>query len=249
MARNYFNDFIEKCIVHNQYVGLGNPNSKILLVGKEAGIPIGIESYHGSGSSWKENNYSIRFPAESKLRNFNHTWQKYQKLYELILNRLTIKETVEKLDKYEITFVENVFTTELSNLHAPNTKDAKSQADFSSELIKRKEQFWKDSFIDNFPIVIIFGTDNKYIETYPGEVCELFDVEFSEMITISKSEKIWVHYSKDISARVHPRLVIHTRHVTYGASSELFERIAEIVATFANRNSINIISREFSNSY
>ena len=37
-------------------------------------------------------------------------------------------------DKYEISFVENVFTTELSNLHAPNTKDAKKQEKFSQEL-------------------------------------------------------------------------------------------------------------------
>jgi hypothetical protein len=60
-----FNDLIkstiDNCINSNQYFNLGNPNSKILYIGKEAGMPIGTEFIHGSGSSWKEHDYSKHF--------------------------------------------------------------------------------------------------------------------------------------------------------------------------------------------
>ena len=111
---NEFKKLIDENINDEQYIGLGNPNAKILFVGKEAGLEIGTKLIDGSAKSWKEHNdYSIRyFPVEEKLKNGNHTWQKYQKLYELIINE-------SSKENYEITFVENIFTTELSNLPAP----------------------------------------------------------------------------------------------------------------------------------
>ncbi len=190
-----FNSLIDQSIEHKQYVGLGNPNAKILFVGKEAGLEIGTEMFHGSAESCKENDYSLRYiPEEKKIRSYIHTWQKYQKLYELILSNLNIKETEAKKDDYEITFVENVFTTELSNLPAPNANQAKTHKNFKPELEKRKKYFWKSEFIKNFPIVIIAASDKKYIETYKGEVCELFGVNFHELLICEKSGKIWIHY-------------------------------------------------------
>ena len=124
---NDFKKLIDICIEHNQYLGLGNPEAKILFVGKEAGSPVDSGLKHGNGLNWRENKYEYakRFrPVEKNMNNNNHTWQKYQKLYELILNRLDIKEDQLKED-YEISFVENVFTTELSNLPAPKSSEAK----------------------------------------------------------------------------------------------------------------------------
>ena len=125
---NKFLEELLKSIPENQYIGLGNPNAKILFIGKEAGAEIETEMFHGGAKSWKEKefNYSEKYiPKETKIRNLNHTWQRYQKLYDCILSNLEIN--FEKNDKYEISFVENIFTTELSNLHAPNTNDAKKQ--------------------------------------------------------------------------------------------------------------------------
>ncbi|WP_316784985.1 hypothetical protein [Pedobacter frigiditerrae] len=238
-----FNELIETSIESYQYIGLGNPNAKILIVGKEAGSPIGVESTHGGGTAWKNKvDYSTRFkPIEDNLRSRRHTWQKYQKLYEIILDKLKIEEKVQKEEEYEITFVENIFTTELSNLPAPKTSEAKKQENFKAELEKRKVVFWKSEFIKQFPIVIIVALDNKYIETYSGEVCELFGVKFSHQNICESSDKCWIHYAEENKKGVLPKMVIHARQLTNGASNELLDKIAEEVKEFIERYSLNIV--------
>lgn len=240
-----FAELIEIGIKDNQYVGLGNPNAKILIIGKEAGSPVGSKSAHGSGSAWKDKvDYSSRFIPEKKdinLRNKRHTWQKYQKLYEIILEKLKIEEKVRKEDEYEITFIENIFTTELSNLPAPKSSEAKQQENFKSELERRKDFFWSSKFIKQFSIVIIVALDNKYIETYEGEVCKLFDVKFSQQSNCKKLDKLWIHYADEKTNSVFPKLVIHTRQLTNGASNELLYKIAEEVKGFVVKYGINII--------
>ncbi|AIG30913.1 hypothetical protein IA01_10785 [Flavobacterium psychrophilum] len=226
-----------KKIPENQYIGLGNPNSKILFIGKEAGAEIETEMFHGSAKSWKEKefNYSEKYvPEETKIRNLNHTWQRYQKLYDCILSNLEIE--FEKKDKYEISFVENIFTTELSNLHAPNTTDAKKQEKFTEELKSRKDIFFKSNFIKQFPIVVIFASDNKYIETYQGEVCELFNVKFDKLHNENAKDKIWIHSETENDKN--PRLVIHTRQLTNSISVDLIPNICELIVEFIKEHSI-----------
>ncbi len=226
-------------IPENQYIGLGNPNSKILFIGKEAGAEIETEMFHGNAKSWKEKdfNYSEKYvPKETKFRNLNHTWQRYQKLYDCILSNLEIK--FEKKDKYEISFVENVFTTELSNLHAPNTNDAKKQERFTVELELRKDKFFKSNFIEQFSIVVIFANDNKYIETYQGEVCKLFNVKFDKLYNQNTKDKIWIHSATENSKN--PKLVIHTRQLTNSISVELIPNICELIVEFLKEHSIKI---------
>lgn len=222
-----------------QFIGLGNPNSKILFIGKEAGMNIDEENFHGSLKSWKSNDvniYSKKYiPQESKFRNLNHTWQRYQRLYDEILSSLNIENI--KNDKYEINFVENIFTTELSNLHAPNTKLAKSQENFQSELKKRKDLFFKSDFIKNFQIIIIFASDKNYIETYPGEICELFEVKYQNLCSHNSKDKIWIHSQKEDSEK--PKLVIHTRQLTNRITSELIPNIINIIVDFIKSNNID----------
>lgn len=235
------NEHLEKLLnlLHDDdYIGLGNPNAKILFIGKEAGTKIGTKIFHGSVKSWKEkNNYHERYPAENNLRNLNHTWQRNQILYDSILNNLNQKDKLEKKDKYEISFVENVFTTELSNLPAPSTNDAKKQESFNDELIKRKQEFFNTSFIKQFQIIIIFASDKKYIETYSGEVCELFEVKFEKLQNQNAKDKIWIHTNLPNNC---PKLVIHTRQLTNRITSELIPNISEIVAEFIKENNIKI---------
>lgn len=230
---------INDCIRKNQYFGLGNPNAKILFIGKEAGRPIGSDSIHGSGESWRKYDYSKRFQAEGNLKHGRHTWQKYQKLYEIIKDKLQIEDGIKKDNPYEITFVEEIFTTELSNLPAPTTREAKGNANFGDNLKKRKDEFWKSDFIRRFPIVLIAALDNKYIETYSGEVCELFEVEFAKHELTEKSENIWIHYATDKNI-VSPKLVLHTRQLTNGASNNLLYKIADIIKDFVIKNSIDL---------
>jgi|GEM_PF-833666 len=249
---NYNKKFKEllDTLPENEIVGLGNPNSKILFIGKEPGTEIDTEIYHGSVKSWKEmkHNYAKRFvpdpknPKESKLRHLNHTWQKYQKVHDTVLSLLSITDNKDRKDKYEITFVENVFTSELSNLPARNTRSAKKQPNFVAELSKRKLTFFKSEFIQSFPVIVIFATDNKYIETYPGEVCELFNVKFDKLYNYSGKDKIWLHSSS--SPDNNPKLLIHTRQLTNSISKELIISISEIIAKFIQENSLNIITTD-----
>lgn len=237
MKENLHFEELLKNLSKKEYVGLGNPNAKILFIGKEAGAKFEDEMFHGSVKSWqmKESNYSKRYiPKEPKIRNLNHTWQRYQKLYESILLNLSIE--FQKSDKYEITFIENIFTTELSNLHAPNTISAKKQEHFDEELKLRKLNFLSSKFIESFQIVIIFASDSKYIETYPGEVCELFKVKFSKLHNPTAKDKIWIHTEQEIGKK--PKLLIHTRQLTNRITSELIPNISNIIVDFMKTNSI-----------
>ncbi|MFH6998885.1 hypothetical protein ACHRVZ_13185 [Flavobacterium sp. FlaQc-57] len=239
MTENIYLEELLKKIPKNQYIGLGNPNAKILFIGKEAGAEIETEIFHGSARSWKEKeiNYSEKYiPNDPKIRNLNHTWQRYQKLYDCILSNLNLENSKE--DKYEINFVENIFTTELSNLHAPNTNDAKKQENFSNELKSRKDSFFRSKFIEQFPIIVIFASDNKYIETYPGEVCELFNVKFNNLYNENAKDKIWIH--SEISKEKNPRLLIHTRQLTNSISKDLIPSICDLIIQFIKENSIKI---------
>jgi len=240
MINNQLAELI-KSLSDDQYIGHGNSNSNILFIGKEAGLEIGSEIYHGSVKSWRDNvDYSKPYiPEDKKIRNQNHTWFRYQKLYDYILEKLELNKQTIKKDKYEVSFVENVFTTELSSLPAPNTNDAKKQGNFSKELLNRKKSFFMSSFIQKFPVILIFATDNKYIETYSGEVCELFNVEFNRQINCSDRDKIWVHYSKK-DATNNPKLVLHTRQLTNSISKDLISNIGDEVVDFMNKNNISL---------
>jgi hypothetical protein len=236
LFENLLNEIDEK-----QYIGLGNPNAKILFIGKEAGTEIKTEIFHGGVKSWKEKefDYSKRYiPEDKKFRNLNHTWQKYQKLYDCIISKLDIETEFEKQDKYEISFIEKVFTSELSNLHAPNTKVAKAQENFEKELKIRKDEYFESDFIKQFPIIIIFASDRKYIETYSGEVCKLFNVKFDKLHSENAKDKIWIH--SEIENGKNPRLLIHTRQLTNRITKELIPNICELVVEFIKQNSIEI---------
>ncbi|WP_269242699.1 hypothetical protein [Flavobacterium limnophilum] len=230
-----------KTLPDNEYVGLGNPNAKILFIGKEAGTDIGTEIFHGNTKSWKvkEFDYSKRYiPIEPHLRNLNHTWQRYQKLYDKIVSKLCIIDDNPKKDKYEITFLENIFTTEFSNMPAKTTNTAKKQIDFRTELEKRKLAFFNTNFIEQFSIIVIFANDSNYIETYSGEVSKLFKVKFDYIYDYPGRDKIWIH--SGIHSGFNPKLLIHTRQLTNSISKDLLDSISEIITNFIKANSLNL---------
>lgn len=240
-----FEDLVKKQERDEECIGLGNPNANILFIGKEAGVSQTEKVVEGSKGHWKndmanpakEYVYAKKYvpEARSNLRNFNHTWQKYQKLYDFILKEVG-KSVVEK-EAYEINFVENVFTTELSTLHAPNSDEAKEIEDFDNRLAERKEIFFKDEFIQNFQIVVIFASDTKYIQRHQREVREMFGVEFTEMFQVGRS-KLWEH--KGLTKSEKAKLVIHTRQLVNGAPNALIEKIAERIGKFIKENKVEI---------
>lgn len=219
------------------YVGLGNPNSTILFIGKEAGESVDNKIIHGSVESWAkmEVNYAKRYePTEENMRNLGHTWQRYQRLYNCIREKLNLPKNQHS--KYEISFVEELFTTELSQLPAPNTITAKTNPKFYAELERRKRIFFDSDFINGFRVIVIFAMDNKYIETYNGEVCQLFHVGFDGMYDYDGKDKIWVHSSKE-----EKRLLLHTRQLTNSIGKNLIDTLAEIITRFMKENQMGLI--------
>jgi hypothetical protein len=230
-----FENLLSVCGIENQYVGLGNPESNMLFIGKEAGKESGTINHDGATDLWHKGEFCIRFTPEvgSNVYKKNHTWQKYQQVYDTVAKNISLQKSKE--NDHEITFIEDVFTTELSNLHAKTSEEAKSLEGFDQNLKNRKEVFWKSQFIKEIPIVLITAFDRKYIETYSGEVCDLFGVELYQEINVGSS-KIWVHHAN--KQENSPKLVIHTRQLTNGASIELMDKISEIIADFMIEHSI-----------
>lgn len=226
------------------YIGLGNPNAKILFIGKEPKGELGSELEHGCVKHWNSGiDYSRRYEPGKELRHLGRTWQRYQKLY----NTITTKLGCNKLQnsKYEITFVEDVFTTELSQFPAPDTKKAKGILEFKSKLAERKENFFATDFLKEFQIVFIFASDPKYIEVHQGEVCKLFEVSYVPTEEVEKfldkklEKSIWVH--KGITPSGKPKIVIHTRQLTNHAGiMKLIECLGDLVVNFVNQYNIEL---------
>jgi hypothetical protein len=228
------------------YIGLGNPNSKILIIGKEAAIDISAESklenYHSNAKDWRmdveSNNpskYSIAFmPQEKALLNNNHTWQKYQLLHDSIF---LPDPKLKPKEKYYINFVENIFTTEMSNFPSPKTADAQKNNRFKEALINRKKTFFNSDFIKNqFDVVLIAGLG--YIrnqgERETREIDNIFGVSFIPPVQIVKTrngtQSFWVHMNEDKN-----KLVIQTRQFSNGVSTELIKEIANTIKAFLTK--------------
>lgn len=235
-------ELINQFEASGQYIGTGNPYSKILFVGKEAGIDKNEENIPGSVNSWKENAkrlYTRYTPTKKEHRSKAHTWQKYQRVFDYVAKQIGL-EGHEKKEEAEITFIEYVFTTELSDLHAPKSSQAKRHPLFKERLAIRKKNFWRSEFIDAFDIIVIFSADKQYLEKRKGEVQELFKAEFKEKLSFGKNanQNLWLHYSKD--SRTPPRMVIHTRQLVNGCPDELLVKVAGLITEHVRKHGVTV---------
>ena len=163
-----------------------------------------MDNYAANAKVWQSGNniFSLSFdPDESSgLCSHSHTWQKYQKLHDIIFDQ-------KSPENYRINFVENIFTTELSNLPYPNTNGAKQQEKFKEELQKRKNEFFRSEYFKHqFPVVVISALDGHYISNYgegeTREIDNIFEVKFFKQVECSNSkDKFWVHHSKEKTSR------------------------------------------------
>lgn len=213
-----FNQLLDN-IEDHEYVGLGNPNSNILFVGKEAAIDLEInddfqnikeklKTLHGSKIKWKSNNFDYSHnPAE--LKTLSDTWKNYQELYNNIF--------IEKKHNTSATFLKEVFTTEMSNLPAKTTGKAKKNQFFKSELQQRKENFFTADFIQSFPIIVLSCSNYIINKDKNREIDNLFKVQFNgEFKKYSRGNWFYNHYNSDKT-----KMVIHTRQLSSNVNNEL----------------------------
>jgi hypothetical protein len=242
MDNFYSQQFID-ALEFNTFIGTGNPNSKILIIGKEVATDTedgknaeleakNLEDFNNNVNAWKKNvnqnlkqtdipiwhfenveNNPLYAFKGARINKEGHTWRKYQKLNNFIFN---------KAGNSMINFQEEFFISEMSALPAKTTGKAQKNPEFKPSLIHRKETFLKSTFIQSFPVVVL--ACSNYIKG--NEICEIFQVDFHEEIG-EKTQKFWIHKNKDNS-----KLVIHTRNLSADVSDLLLSQISEEIKKF-----------------
>jgi len=229
-----FKDFVENGI-NNFFIGTGNPNGNILIIGKESAIASddieGKKWYDSNATDWNQhiqNNtcetleYNVDENHSLRKTWGKNTWSKYQKLVDNVLE----KET----EKFKVDFLKNAFATEINDSPNLNTINADK-----SSLSERKELFKNSIFINNFPVVILACSD--YIKNNQDirEIDEIFGVTYdgddSGRYVYSTGNWFFTHHNKKRT-----KLVIHTRQLSMNVSNKMLENMGKVIRNHIKEN-------------
>ncbi|MCT4697539.1 hypothetical protein [Tenacibaculum haliotis] len=224
-----FKEFVNNGITEKYFVGTGNPNSKILFVGKESAITKddtnGRNLYKQNAKQWKNHIDNgtcevLSYPVNEdhqfrKERSWGkNTWSKYQKLKDIIYKSET---------RNHIDFLEKVFTTEINDAPEKTT----SQAD-KSRLNERKKLFKESLFIQDFPVIVLACSDYIKNSDENREIDNVFEVTFDNhhlnKYSFSKGNWFFTHHNEDKS-----KLVIHTRQLSSDVNNKMLKEMGEII--------------------
>ena len=217
MYSESFKKLVEESL-DETYIGRGNPNSKILFVGKE--YSKANENAEFDAKYWKDKiskNEAVHLTHKKEVGE-GHTWTKYQHLHDYIFER-------PKTDMFN--FEELIFTTEMSEIPQKNNRDAHTNPDFLPRLNKRKQEFFKSDFIQNFPVIVLACSDYIKNNDEIREIDDIFGVHYKEEYEkkiYSKSNWYYSHYNDDKT-----KLVIHTRQLSANVMAELLEDMAKLI--------------------
>lgn len=225
----HFEEFINKCRERNQWCGIGNPFSKILLVGQELYVPkdtkydlnqILDENYKYCEGLLNNNDLSIFIKPRGKEEagNFkkNTTWCNYQTLISKIRGA---KSSVDGM----LDFEQFAFTTELSSIPKTSSKftDSREKALVLGRVSERLKLFSESNFIKSFPVVILAcggyiknkgeGAERQIDNAFKVKYGNMNGEPYGEYTNESKKKWFYTHYSTDPQKF---RLVIHTGQVS-----------------------------------
>lgn len=207
------------------YIGFGNPNSDILLIGKEKAFskkkleqlkfesiqnPIEWNHYIENSTSYNKNkfwknsvNYLNAFYPYQKNNRGGATWAKY----ESIVNRILQKKIINYND-----FFKDAFLTEINYVPSKTSQISKFDED-------QRKIFLKNPYYKSFKITIL-GC-NKYLNR--EEIEDIFDVKFEEDLT--DKYRFIVYKNKD-------RILINTRQLSGSILGTYLQKIADKVRTY-----------------
>lgn len=219
---------------NGEFIGFGNPNSKILFVGKECGLDlankVGKLVYETSNKPnwfhwnqniqdasispetipvWKySNEFNPLFPYKGdSLPKGNGTWNNYSKIVSQLFPGMVSKER---------PFHQFSFLTELNDqvrkysIHLEAVQGA---------INRRCANVLPKPFFRQFPIVIV-GCGH-YVPEYNVNLEEVFNQKWDgSTISVGKNEWINVHRNGD-------RILIHTRQLSM-CSNKLIEEIVAL---------------------
>ncbi|KGO92233.1 hypothetical protein [Flavobacterium subsaxonicum] len=224
-----FTAIVNNCIENGSHLGGGNPNSKILVVGKEAALNEVEAWYEGNAKDWynQMDNQNLNFIRTEKFP-VGHTWSKYQKLHDYIFP--------EHAPEAYINFEERFFTTEMNDNPAKKNSEAKKRKDFKFNLQNRKDTFFKENFIQDFPVTILACSDYIKNTGKIREIDTMFDVTYpgdekGKHADYSRGNSFYLHYNEDQS-----KLVIHTRQLSNNVDDKMLQDMGIIIREHLNRN-------------
>ncbi len=225
----HFKKLIES-MQDDNYVGIGNPNAKILIVGREGATEEDADTIKRRGEvsfadSWREkikNNEPVEF-RETRERALpeGHTWTKYQKLHDYIFDEHNLGKA-----KNETDFFKNFFVTEM------NINRAKRTAGVSTNgMQERKNTFFRTEFIQQFPVTILacgnYIKNNDTTREIDDIFGVLFDRKYPNELT-ANNYSFWTHYNP-----CKTKLVIHTRQLSTDVPNSLLVEMANVINGFA----------------
>ena len=256
-----FKELIEMC--QPIYIGTGNPNAKILIIGKECAID----------QSNKEPQYRMEIACNAKeweLNMKNATSQnevenwfdgvnaQYNPIYpykgQRFAKRSQTKDgqvrgdggtsatwynyqklynLISQEESDTINFHKKCFITEMNEITG-NYSHEISEIDRLNSINKRVPLF-KMPFFQQFPIVII--ASGHYARNYNIDIESLFGVKWIAPTIDVQSNWFNIHYQNDDSSA---KLVIHTNQLSMGIADELLKRISEVCIDFIIKNKIEL---------
>ena len=162
-----FQEVLTHCESNKLFLGEGNPNAKILIIGKEVGggspklleeiVKCSDNDAKRNIETWTNpNGYNLNKLKTDVFNNGkNPTWNNYQKIVSEIIGN--------DLGKDNYNFLDYCFMTELSQIHLPKSNYGKNLTKKENQEIDtiRKKSITKRAkllsmpFFRNFPIIII----------------------------------------------------------------------------------------------
>lgn len=232
-----FKKLVAACLATNSYVGIGNPNAKILFVGKEAAIDhkeVEKTGYVTNAEEWQEiidtsrvNHLSIpNVPKGDYLRKAGVTWRKYQLLHDAIFQ----EDPHRNGEGLSIDFMRHIFTTEMNDAPHKTTHEAQKKEDFRANLKARRESFFSQQFIQDFPVIVL--ACSNYIRNHGEhrEINDTFGVAFTEQRDIpGTNQRFWIHHSSDPKR---PKLVIHCRQLSGAVHNDFLQEMGSVIRDY-----------------
>ena len=239
-----FQEVLKNCESNKLFLGEGNPNAKILIIGKEVGggSPKSLEEIIKSSDNdakrnietWNNpNGYDLNkiktdvFNDRKKRR--MPTWDNYQKLVSKIIGK--------DLGKDNYNFLDYCFMTELSQIHLPNSNYDKNLTKEESQEIKtirqksveERAKLLSMPFFRTFPIIIM--ACGHYPREFNFDIKNIFSVEWTkETKELSIGNFYNLYYGKTKNGK--DKILIHTRQVSLGVTNQLLFEVAELCKPF-----------------
>lgn len=220
--------FNEKKCGNPYYVGFGNPNSKVLILGKEKGFD--VQNNHISEqfeyeslknpNEWKyyidnkikpntkkysNTQYYINaFKPYLHKNNGGHTWNKYETL---------LKYLFPEIKGSENDFFNQAFISEIN--HQPSKLSKLKKIESSERLDLLKHDYFK-----SFPITIL-GCGNYLSQV---QIEQIFDLTLFENRSKPR-QKLTIFKNSN-------RILVQTRQLSFDVKTDYLKEIVDLVSTY-----------------